>query len=269
MDELPQSGEGKTITTTEPKFIPPEAVKVTTRGGASLNVRLVDCVGYLVPGVLGHQEEGKERMVSTPWSEEKIPFAQAAEIGTEKVIKDHSVVGVVVTADGSFGEIPRKNYIEAEEKTVEQLKALNKPFVIVLNSASPQNLTTREMAEDMETKYGVPVIAANCQRIGEDGFDEIFQKLIYQFPATEVDFRLPGYLDALPNSHWIKETMISGVKNWMGHFETIGQVMDTCAMIADGKIIKEITIVRADMAEGAVILEPHLIKDYIIKLWKN
>lgn len=257
MDELPQSGEGKTITTTEPKFIPPEAVKVTTRGGASLNVRLVDCVGYLVPGVLGHQEEGKERMVSTPWSEEKIPFAQAAEIGTEKVIKDHSVVGVVVTADGSFGEIPRKNYIEAEEKTVEQLKALNKPFVIVLNSASPQNLTTREMAEDMETKYGVPVIAANCQRIGEDGFDEIFQKLIYQFPATEVDFRLPGYLDALPNSHWIKESMISGVKNWMGHFETIGQVMDTCAMIADGKIIKEITIVRADMAEGVIILEPH------------
>ena len=266
MDELPQSGEGKTITTTEPKFIPPEAVKVTTRGGASLNVRLVDCVGYLVPGVLGHQEEGKERMVSTPWAEEKIPFAQAAEIGTEKVIRDHSVVGIVVTADGSFGEIPRKNYIEAEEKTVEQLKALNKPFVMILNSASAQNLETKEMAQELEAKYGVPVIAANCQRLGEDGFDEIFQKLICQFPATEIDFRLPDYLDALPNSHWIKDTIITGVRNWMTHFDTIGQVMDTCSMIADGKIVKEISVIRADMAEGVILLEPQLDKGLYYKV---
>lgn len=258
MDEMPQSGEGKTITTTEPKFIPPEAVKVSTKGGADFNVRLVDCVGYLVPGVLGHQEEGRERMVSTPWAEEQIPFTSAAEIGTEKVITDHSVVGIVVTTDGSFGDIPRKDYIEAEEKTIDQLKALNKPFVVVLNSATPQNLAAQELAEDLEAKYGVPVIAANCQRLGEDGFDDIFQKLVYQFPATEVDFRLPGYLDALPNSHWIKDTIICSVKNWMNNFENIGQIMDTCSMIADGKIVKEINIIKADMAEGIVVLEPSL-----------
>ncbi len=165
MDELPQSGEGKTITTTEPKFIPPDAVPVSSAGGANLNVRLVDCVGYLVPGVIGDKEEGKERMVSTPWQEEKIPFSQAAEIGTEKVIKEHSVVGVVVTTDGSFGEIPRQNYIEAEEKTVAQLKELEKPFVVVVNSATPQDERSRQLAQELEEKYEVPVVLTNCQRM--------------------------------------------------------------------------------------------------------
>lgn len=258
MDELPQSGEGKTITTTEPKFIPPEAVAVSTRSGAGFHVRLVDCVGYLIPGVLGHEEEGKERMVATPWSEEKIPFSKAAEIGTEKVITDHSIVGIVVTTDGSIGEIPRKSYIEAEEKTVHQLKTLQKPFVVVLNSASPQNPQTIELADELERKYGVPVIAANCQKLGEEGFDQIFQKLIYQFPAVEVDFRLPGYLDALPSSHWIKEEMIENVRNWMNHFDTLGEVLETCPMIADGKVVKEVRIVKADLAEGIVVLEPVL-----------
>lgn len=258
MDELPQSGEGKTITTTEPKFIPPEAVAVSTRSGAGFHVRLVDCVGYLIPGVLGHEEEGKERMVATPWSEEKIPFSKAAEIGTEKVITDHSIVGIVVTTDGSIGEIPRNNYIEAEEKTVHQLKTLQKPFVVVLNSASPQNPQTIELADELERKYGVPVIAANCQKLGEEGFDQIFQKLIYQFPAVEVDFRLPGYLDALPSSHWIKEEMIESVRNWMTHFDTLGEVLETCSMIADGKVVKEVRVVKADLAEGIVVLEPVL-----------
>lgn len=145
-DELPQSGEGRTITTTEPKFIPPDSVLVSTHSGANLKVRLVDCVGYMVPGVLGDREDGKERMVSTPWQEEKIPFTQAAALGTEKVINEHSVVGIVVTTDGSFGELPRKNFVEAEEKTIEQLKALGKPFVTVLNSASPESTKCRELA---------------------------------------------------------------------------------------------------------------------------
>ena len=138
MDEMPQSGEGRTITTSEPKFIPPEAVPVSAGNGASFSVRLVDCVGYLIPGVLGHEEDGKERLVYTPWSEEKVPFSQAAETGTEKVIREHSVVGIVVTTDGTIGDIPRNSYVEAEEKTVSQLKELDKPFVVVLNSVMPQ-----------------------------------------------------------------------------------------------------------------------------------
>ncbi len=258
MDELPQSGEGKTITTTEPKFIPPDSVLVSTKGGTNLNVRLVDCVGYLVPGVLGDKEEGKERMVSTPWFGEKIPFSQAAEIGTEKVINEHSVVGVVVTTDGSFGEIPRKNYIEAEEKTVAQLKELQKPFVMVLNSATPQSQRSREMARELEEKYKVPVILSNCQRMSEEDFDNLFRHLINQFPACQINFILPGYLDALPNNHWIKETIIESVRSWMDSFDTIGDAVGSCHSIADGRIIKDIKICKADMARGIVSVEPRL-----------
>lgn len=256
MDEMPQSGEGRTITTSEPKFIPPEAVPVSSGNGASFSVRLVDCVGYLIPGVLGHEEDGKERMVHTPWSEEKIPFSQAAEIGTEKVIREHSVVGIVVTTDGTIGEIPRNSYLEAEEKTVHQLKELEKPFVIVLNTTMPNRPETLELVQRMEVKYGVPVLPANCQKLGKEGFDEIFQKLIYQFPATEVDFRLPGYLDALPATHWMKEGLTVSVRNWMNHFETLGDIIETCSMIADGKIIKEVRILKTDPGAGLVILEP-------------
>lgn len=258
MDELPQSGEGKTITTTEPKFIPPEAVGVTVGGGVSFQVRLVDCVGYLVPGAMGHEEEGRERMVHTPWAEEQIPFSVAAQMGTEKVITDHSVVGIVVTTDGSIGDIPRSSYVEAEEKTVAQLKALHKPFVVLLNSTAPGSNAAIELAEDLTAHYDVPVLPVNCQKLNEEGFHQIFSELVYQFPASEVDFCLPGYLEALPSTHWIKDSIISGVRNWMNSFDTIGQIMDTCSMIADGKIVKEIRIVKADMANGIVSLEPVL-----------
>ena len=258
MDELPQSGEGKTITTTEPKFIPPEAVQINTKSGAGFNVRLVDCVGYMVPGVLGDKEEGKERMVHTPWSDEQIPFSQAAEIGTEKVISEHSVIGVVVTTDGSFGELPRSSFLEAEEKTIQQLKELHKPFVIILNSATPQSPKSMEIAKQMENHYGIPVMLTNCQRMTEENFEEMFDKLINQFPECEIQFKMPGYLDAISDEHWIKSTIIDRVKEWMGAFETIGQVVESCNMIADGKIIKDVKVVRADMSSGLVVLEPRL-----------
>ena len=158
VDQLPQSGDGRTITTTEPKFIPEEAVAIKV-SSASLSIRMVDCVGYLIPGVLGHQEDGKSRMVKTPWDAEGMPFEEAAERGTEKVITEHSTVGIMITCDGSFGEIPRENYIMAEEKTVSQLKQLGKPFVIVLNSSEPSSHRTAEMAKKMEAKYSAPVIA--------------------------------------------------------------------------------------------------------------
>ena len=257
-DELPQSGEGRTITTTEPKFIPPDSVLVSTQSGANLKVRLVDCVGYMVPGVLGDKEDGKERMVSTPWQEEKIPFTEAAEMGTEKVINEHSVVGIVVTSDGSFGELPRQNFVDAEERTIEQLKTLGKPFVVVLNSAVPENNRCREMAQGLEEKYGVPVVPLNCQRMNEADFDRLFGHMINQFPCCQIDFLLPGYLDALSGTHWIKSTIIESVKNWMGTFNTIGDAMESCSMIADGRIIKEMKVVRADMARGIITLEPKL-----------
>lgn len=254
-DEMPQSGEGRTVTTTEPKFIPPDSVLVSAEGGANLSVRLVDCVGYMVPGVLGDKEDGKERMVSTPWAEEKLPFSRAAEIGTEKVITEHSVVGVVVTADGSFGEIPRQNYTAAEEKTVAQLKALEKPFVIVLNSATPQEERSMELAKELELKYEVPVILINCQQMGEKEINQIFDSMLLQFPACEVDFKLPGYMEALPSDHWIKAAMIESVREWMKGFDTMGQATGSCGEIADGEIIRDVKIVKADMSSGVLTIE--------------
>ena len=258
MDELPQSGEGRTITTTEPKFIPPDSVLVSAGNGLQMRVRLVDCVGYMVPGVLGDKEDGEERMVSTPWSEEKMTFGEAAEVGTEKVIREHSVVGVVVTTDGSFGELAAENFRAAEEKTVAQLKELQKPFVIVLNSATPQSPKTRELAARLEEKYQVPVLALNCQRMNEEDFDLLFHRLLLQFPACEIDFMLPGYLDALPGSHWIKATMIEHIRSWMGEFETIGQAIDSCRQIVDGTVIRDVSIEKADPADGIVLLRPEM-----------
>lgn len=258
MDELPQSGEGKTITTAEPKFIPPEAVKVNTKTGASFNVKLVDCVGYMVPGAQGNLEDGKERMVSTPWFEEQIPFSKAAEVGTEKVIKEHSVIGIVVTCDGSFGELPRESFEEAEKRTVECLKEINKPFAVILNSATPQNERSRQLARKLEERYGVPVILVNCKRMTEENFEELFNKLIYQFPACEIHFRLPGYLEALPENHWIKSTMTESIRNWMNSFDTMGQVIEGCSAVADGKVVRSVQMVKAEMSGGIVVLEPQL-----------
>lgn len=258
MDELPQSGEGKTITTTEPKFIPPEAVSIKVKNGTSFDVRLVDCVGYMIPGVLGNMEGDKERMVTTPWEQEKIPFSQAAEIGTERVITEHAVIGIVVTTDGSFGDLTRENYVEAEKKTILQLKNLHKPFVIVLNSATPQNIKSKELALSMEKEYGVPVILTNCQRMNEDSFDMLMEKIIHQFPATQIHFKMPSYLDALDNNHWIKSHIIETIKKWMDEYETMGQAIEKVNMIVDGEIIKAIKVINADMSVGKIVLEPVL-----------
>ncbi len=213
-------------------------------------MRLVDCVGYLVPGALGNMEDGKERMVTTPWFEEQIPFSKAAEVGTEKVIRDHSVIGIVVTTDGSFGDLPRNSFTEAEEKTVSQLKELHKPFVVILNSATPQSAKSKDLAAELAAKYQVPVLLVNCQKMSEENFEELFEKPIYQFPASEIRFDLPGYLDALPEDHWIKATMIESVRNWMDSFENIGQVMESCNDISDGKVVRSAQVTWADMARA-------------------
>ena len=258
MDELPQSGEGRTITTTEPKFIPSEAVSVKIKNGAAFNVRLVDCVGYMIPGVLGNMEDGKERMVNTSWAKEKIPFSEAAEIGTEKVIKEHSVIGIVVSSDGSFGDIPRANYVEAEKRTINQLKKIKKPFVLVLNTATPQNPKSKELASKLELDYDIPVILANCQRMNEETFEEILEKISYQFPTCEIHIKLPSFLDALASDHWIKASIIETAKRWMMTFDTMGQAIEGINDISDGNIIKAVKIVNADMAAGKIVLEPVL-----------
>ena len=203
-DELPQSAGGKTITTTEPKFIPKEAASISLGEGAHARVRLIDCVGYMVEGAAGHMENGEERMVKTPWSEEEIPFTQAAETGTRKVIADHSSVGIVVTCDGSFTEIGRQQYEPAEERTVRELKKLNKPFIVLLNTTKPYSEETGKLAEVLSEKYQVSVLPVNCEQLKKEDIRQILEKLLCEFPLTVMEFYMPKWVEMLERDHPLK-----------------------------------------------------------------
>ena len=212
-DEMPQSADGKAIMTTQPKFVPAEAVKVQFKNKATANVRLIDCVGYMVDGALGADEEGKPRLVKTPWSEEELPFNKAAEMGTKKVIKEYSTVGVVVTTDGSIGDIPRENYISAEERVIKELKKLNKPFVVLLNSKNPDSEETLKLASDMEEKYDVFVVAENVLTLTADKIGEIMEKILLEFPVYGFNVSIPDWMRALPADNAFIEEIISEVKD--------------------------------------------------------
>lgn len=208
-DELPQSGAGKTITTTEPKFIPGEAVKVTLRGKTTAKMRLIDCVGFMVDGALGSEENGEKRMVTTPWSKDPVAFEQAAETGTDKVIKEHSTIGVVITTDGTITEIERGGYVSAEEKTVARLKEIGKPFAIVVNSKNPDGRECRALVSSLEEKYGVSVTAMDVLNADENKFGEVLEKILNEFPVCAVDINLPDWLRALPPDNKLVTAIIN------------------------------------------------------------
>ncbi len=214
VDDIPQSADGKTVMTTQPKFVPSKAVKVNFNNEVSANVRLVDCVGYMVSGASGTvMEDGKVRMVKTPWSDEDIPFEQAAEIGTQKVINDHSNVGILVTSDGSIrSEIPRSNYVEAEERCVNELKALNKPFVIVLNSSDPESESCLTLKNSLSQKYEVPVLALNATTLTKDQITTIFEELLNEFPVVSIDAKLPEFLERLPLTNRFVSEVVDAIK---------------------------------------------------------
>lgn len=237
-DELPQSAQGRTIMTTEPKFVPSEGAELTLADDLTCNVRLIDCVGYLVKSANGHMEGDSPRMVSTPWSDEKLPFEQAAEIGTNKVITQHSTVGVVVTADGSFSEIPREDYILPEERVIRELKEMGKPFVVVLNTASPFAKETIQLAKDMSAEYGVPVLPINCLQLKEENIADILEKLLYEFPLSEMHIRLPKWVDALPVSHWLKNGIISHIKNAVKDIKYLYQIRENIDDLKNDNINK-------------------------------
>ncbi|MBQ7373462.1 MAG: stage IV sporulation protein A [Clostridia bacterium] len=212
LDELPQSGTGKTVTTTEPKFIPSEAVKVTF-GKTHAKMRLIDCVGFMVDGAIGNEEDGKPRLVQTPWKDELTPFEKAAEIGTEKVIKEHSTIGVVVTTDGSFSEIERSKYVPAEEKAVRYLKEIGKPFVVVLNSSEPESKKCKNLAEELAKKYGVTVTAIDVLNCDEDAFNRVIEGVLGEFPLKSFEVYLPDWLRALPAENKTVSEIIEKVKD--------------------------------------------------------
>lgn len=223
-DEMPQSAGGKTITTTEPKFIPNEAARVKLNEDIEVSVRLIDCVGYMIDGAAGHMEEDMERMVKTPWSEEEIPFTQAAEIGTDKVMKDHSTIGLVITTDGSIGEIPRSNYLGAEEKTILALKKSGKPFLVLINSQKPYSEEARQIAEEISKKYDVAVMPINCEQLKKEDINRILEKILYEFPLKAVEFYFPKWMDMLPTEHEVKQDLLRQIRELMKEYDRIRDV---------------------------------------------
>lgn len=250
-DELPQSSGGKTITTTEPKFIPKEAAGITLNDDIDVNVRLIDCVGYMVEGAGGHMEDDEERMVKTPWSAEEIPFTKAAEIGTRKVINDHSTIGIVITCDGSFGEIPRENYIPAEERTIQELKKIHKPFIVLVNTEKPYSDEAVKLAEEIGRKYQVSAMPVNCEQLKKDDIHTIMEKILYEFPLTMVEFYMPKWVEMLPNTHRMKADIIVRIKELMGQ---LGCVKDITGggINLESDYIRKCKVDNVDMASGCV-----------------
>lgn len=211
-DELPQSGTGRTIMTAEPKFVPEEAAEISLPDGGSCRIRLVDCVGYLVDGALGSMEDDAPRMVSTPWREEPMTLAEAAEVGTHKVIGEHSTIGLVVTTDGSFTDIPRESYVPAEKRVISELSEIGKPFVVLVNSAAPQGEAAQKVCAALREQYHVEPIAVNCMELDEKGIAEILQRVLYEFPVREIGFVLPRYIGTLPPSHPVQVSIYQSIR---------------------------------------------------------
>ena len=253
-DELPQSAAGRTIMTTEPKFVPNEAIEITIGDNLELKTRLVDCVGYLVNNALGYMEEDVPRMVKTPWSDEEIPFEEAAEIGTRKVIQEHSTIGILVTTDGSITEIPREDYVEAESRVVNELKELNKPFVIVLNTNNPSSDETRSLANELEEKYGVSVIPTDCTNLNNEDINNIFGKILYEFPIERININFPSWIDGLDNDNELRQELFKEIKDAFKDVSTIKTINESVARISKTDIIVKTTIDKVDLGTGTVTI---------------
>lgn len=253
-DELPQSGAGRTIMTTEPKFIPNEAVEIAINN-LKVKMRVVDCVGYTVPGALGYEEADGPRMVVTPWFENEIPFQQAAEIGTRKVIAEHSTIGIVVVTDGSIGELPRENYLDAEERVVEELKELNKPFLVVLNSIKPASPETQDLAISLESKYDVPVLTFDCAELTGDNISSILEQILYEFPVNEVNINLPRWIEELEESHWLRTKFEDAVRDTVKNIRRLRDVDGAIEMLSTFDFVQQVVLSNVDMGTGTATIE--------------
>jgi len=252
IDELPQSSGGKTIMTTEPKFIPEEAVQVKVAENVSMNVRMIDCVGYIVPSSIGYIENEQPRMVLTPWYEQEIPFNMAAEIGTRKVITDHSSIGLVVTTDGSISDIPRVEYEEVEERVIDELKEIEKPFAVLLNCVEPRSSASQDLRQYLEEKYGVPVVATNCLDLGEADILEILRNVLYQFPVKEICVDIPGWIVALEKEHWLKKDIYESIQLAAKDIVQISQVSASFRSLSESEHVKTHSIDNIDLGRGSV-----------------
>lgn len=258
IDESPQSGSGRTIMTTEPKFVPNEAVTISIDDNAIMNVRLVDCVGYLVKSALGYKEDELPRMVNTPWLEQAIPFEEAAEMGTRKVIREHSTIAVAMTTDGTFTNVPRTEYEEAEEKVIEELEASQKPFVIILNTAYPDNAETRHMADRMTEKYNRPVVPMDCLNMTIRDINYIMQTILYEFPVREVAVDIPRWVTRLDSRHWLRNDLINALREVMVDKATVRQINNNVCMLKNYDFIKSGRITEMQLGNGRINLEMNM-----------
>ena len=253
-DEMPQSAAGKTVMTTEPKFIPDEAVPINIDSCSTFRVKMVDCVGYIVPEALGTIEDGQPRMVRTPWQQEPMPFVEAAEMGTHKVISEHSTIGMLVTTDGSIGDISRPSYVEAEERIVNELKALGKPFAVILNSARPQSDDAIALAYELEAKYEVPVALVSCIDLDAEDIRHILELVLHEFPVSEVRICLPEWTDALSETHKIKVSLLDDIRECAGKVKKAGDIQNAFSTLSDNEYIKNATINEIDLGTGCATI---------------
>ena len=250
-DEMPQSAAGKTVMTTEPKFVPDEAVTVSLEDNISMRVKMIDCVGYIVSEALGTLENGQERMVHTPWQEEPMPFVKAAEFGTEKVIRDHSTIGMLVTTDGSIGEISRESYIPAEERVVSELKEIGKPFAIVLNSAHPEAEESVALAYELEERYQAPVALVNCLELDFDDISHILELVLHEFPIAKICFPIPSWISALEDTHPVKVSLRESVAQAAERVDKIGDVKEAMDLISSNEYVASVNISEIDLGNGS------------------
>lgn len=254
-DELPQSGSGRTIMTAEPKFVPEEAVELNLPDGASFSVRLVDCVGYLVPGAMGQFEDLAPRMVMTPWFDHEIPMAEAAEIGTRRVITEHATVGIVVTTDGSVTDIPREDYLEAEERVIRELQTIGKPFIILLNTTNPESQTSGELAKKLEKRYNTKCLPVNCLRLDETEIQNMMQSILYEFPLQEMDVYLPTWVESLPEEHPIRKTLVEEIAQQSAKLTHMRQIDAAAKNLSDHEWIENAKMQQIDLGSGRAELQ--------------
>ena len=265
-DEMPQSGTGKTVTTTEPKFVPGEAVAVTFNNNVKAKLRLIDCVGYMIPGAIGNMEGEVPRLVSTPWNEEPIPFAEAAEIGTKKVINDHSTIGVLVTTDGSITDINRDNYIMAEERVVRELKEINKPFVIILNTTHPTNENTQALSLQLKEKYDAPVLIVDCMNLQTDDIENVLENVLYEFPIKEINVDLPKWFDGLSYDYSMKRDLINILKDDFEEYYKLSDFNADNIFSEENEYVEDFYVKDIELGTGKINLRIDLDNSYYYKV---
>ena len=266
LDELPQSAAGKTIMTTEPKFIPEEAVEISLGNGATFNVRLIDCVGYIVPSAVGYIENEQPRMVMTSWFDEEIPFNMAAEIGTQKVITDHSTIGLVVTTDGSISDIPRNEYEECEERVIRELRSIGKPFIVVLNTATPNSAETKALAAELSDRYDAKVIPVNCLDLDENNICEMIREILYSFPVKEINIRTSRWINTLEKGHWLKSEILDCIREAAKDVKLVREASLTAEAIAECPHILSASVSSIDLGKGSVTISADLDSSLFYKI---